>query len=154
MVWYASSNFSLTASPFLALLISSTWHWDLWALTGEQQNADVEGKGVLMRWGFGDSLLQDIAFFCASRWRPGESWSLTRCSFGTILKLKNFISIYTSECFRDLGVHIDFDCGLKRTGLKSGFINLRISQLLDLSEESCENWMLFQKLLTGVCIVL
>lgn len=45
--------------------------------------------------------------------------------------LKNFVSICASECFIDQNFNTDFGCALMRTVLKSGFINLRISLLLD-----------------------
>lgn len=40
------------------------------------------------------------------------------------------ISISSSESFRDKSFEINFDCGLMGTLLKSGFINLKTSQLL------------------------
>lgn len=51
--------------------------------------------------------------------------------------------------------NIDFDHGLGKRVLKFGFINLRISELLDLSKKkSYEDRRLSQKLFTGLCILL
>lgn len=80
----------------------------------------MEGKGFFVHRDFWDSF---FTMLLPSELPDGgqEDPEIWQDRNGSIF-LKNFISICTSECCRDQSFNIDFDCGLLRTVLKSGFI--------------------------------